>query len=344
MSIVEGLSGDERWALRRMARRSKDPDEVRRALAILRLAEGASVSAMGRVVEAARSSVYRWAEAFCREGVRGVCSRPRGRVSETVTDALVTALHWLLERRPEELGYLRSTWRSELMAKALVEHFGLTAHASTLRRVLGRLGWVWRRARPTLCKRDPDKAEKLARIEAALAERVPGTEVFFVDEVDIDLNPRIGLQWTRRGEQPAIPTPGKNRKAYLAGALHAHTGRVLWRGGEGKNSALFIELLEHLRSRYRGARRIVLVLDNYIIHKSRAVQRWLVGNPKFELLFQPVYYPWVNRIERLWKALHDTITRNHRCSTLEQLIERVVQFLGVAQPFPGAGHALATRT
>ena len=35
-------------------------------------------------------------------------------------------------------------------------------------------------------------------------------------------------------------------------------------------------------------------------------------NPKFESVFQPIYHPWVNVIERLWKAMHDTVTRNHR--------------------------------
>ena len=46
-------------------------------------------------------------------------------------------------------------------------------------------------------------------------------------------------------------------------------------------------------------------------------------NPKFIVLFQPVYSPWVNQIERLWHALHETITRNHQCRTLGELLRRV---------------------
>jgi len=60
------------------------------------------------------------------------------------------------------------------------------------------------------------------------------------------------------------------------------------------------------------------------------------------LLFQPVYHPWVNRIERLWKALHDTVTRNHRYRTMDELMIAVRRFLVVCQPFPGNCHALAT--
>lgn len=42
-----------------------------------------------------------------------------------------------------------------------------------------------------------------------------------------------------------------------------------------------------------------LVADNYIIHKSRKVERWLEENPKFRLLFLPTYSPWLDPIERL---------------------------------------------
>ena len=78
-----------------------------------------------------------------------------------------------------------------------------------------------------------------------LAEEDPYTEVFFADEVDVDLNPRIGSAWMRRGEQTAVPTPGQNEKHYIAGALHAHTGRLVWVEHPRKNSVLFVKLLEH---------------------------------------------------------------------------------------------------
>ncbi|MGE0383517.1 MAG: IS630 family transposase, partial [Gammaproteobacteria bacterium] len=70
-------------------------------------------------------------------------------------------------------------------------------------------------------------------------------------------------------------------------------------------------------------------------------RRWLAKHPKVQLLFQPAYHPWVNRIERLWKALHDTVTRNHRHSTMDKLMQAVRRFLRVCQPFPGSPHGLA---
>lgn len=166
--------------------------------------------------------------------------------------------------------------------------------------------------------------------------------MFYVDEADVDFNPRIGAQWTPRGQQVEVPTPGQNIKHYLAGALHAHDGRIIWVEHPRKNSQLFLRLLEALLRAYRTARTLVLILDNYVIHKSASVRAWLAQHLKVRLVFQPTYSPWVNQIERLWKTLHDTITRNHRCATFRELALRIIRFLEVVQPFPGKQYALAT--
>jgi transposase len=179
-------------------------------------------------------------------------------------------------------------------------------------------------------------------IRRALRRASATDEVFYVDEADIDLNPRIGTAWTPRGVQPTVVTPGKNRKRYVAGALNARTGRVVWVEHVSKNSELFLRLMEALSHAYRRARRLTLILDNYGIHDSRVVRGWLARHPRFKRLFQPVYHPWVNRIERLWKQLHDTVTRNHRCKDLDTLMNAVRRFMSVCQPFPGSHPALAS--
>ncbi|MDC9595231.1 IS630 family transposase, partial [Xenorhabdus sp. IM139775] len=43
-----------------------------------------------------------------------------------------------------------------------------------------------------------------------------------------------------------------------------------------------------------------------------------------------VYSPWLNKIERLWQSLHETVTRNHGCQFMWQLIKNVDIFLKAA--------------
>ncbi|MFT4561783.1 MAG: putative transposase, partial [Gammaproteobacteria bacterium] len=183
--------------------------------------------------------------------------------------------------------------------------------------------------------------ERRQAINERLAQPEPGAEVFYVDEADIDLNPKIGFLWSPVGKQQTIPPPGKNQKRYLAGALHARTGRVEYVESLRKNTDLFLRLLEHLKRTYRGARKIVLIADNYIIHKSNLALAWLKQYPKFEILFQPAYQPWVNDIEKLWKQLHDNITRNHRYPTIDKLTRAVRIFLREVSPFPGNSPSVA---
>ena len=340
-SVTE-MSRAVRRRLERVVRKSRDKDHARRALAVLHLWEtGGNVAESSHRVRAARSSVYRWQSLFETYGEQGLCPQPRGRADWKASEEVLQMLEEMVCENPRELGYLRSRWSSELLAEELARRVQVVVHATTVRRWLARLEFGYRRARPTLYRRDPRKARRMKAIEAALADADAYTEVFYVDEADIDLNPRIGSAWMRRGEQMAVPTPGQNHKHYLAGALHAHTGQLVWVEHEKKTSALFVKLLEQLRRQYRRANRVMLILDNYQIHKSELVERWLSANPKFELLFQPAYHPWVNVIERLWKAMHDTVTRNHRCRSMFELCQHVARFLEAVQPFPGAGHGVA---
>lgn len=74
------------------------------------------------------------------------------------------------------------------------------------------------------------------------------------------------------------------KKYYLAGALHSRTGKVSYVSGNSKSSALFISLRNRLKATYRRGKTITLIVDNYIIHKSRETQRWLKENPKFRVI------------------------------------------------------------
>jgi transposase len=342
-SSLAGMSRATRRRLVRLERKAQDPLVVRRAMSVRRLGEGKTVTEVSREMAAARSSVQSWRDLYLSEGEGGLIPQRRGPPPTTVTPTLIQQLLTLAPHSPRDLGYLRNTWTSELFAKELARQYQQSIHASTVRRLLRRLGWVWRRARPTLHIRDPRYPARMGAINRALglAARAD-TAVLYVDEADVDLNPKLGALWCRRGEQVAIPTPGKNRKRYLAGALDAHRGTVVYTEGDSKNTDLFLRLLEAVERHYDSRfRRLYIVLDNYGIHSSRIARAWVAHHPRIRLLFQPAYHPWVNAIERLWKAMHDTVTRNHRYAALDQLMRAVRRFLYVAQPFPGNKHGLA---
>jgi transposase len=160
----------------------------------------------------------------------------------------------------------------------------------------------------------------------------PGLTVaglFYEDEVDIHLNPKVGLDWMVSGQQKEVPKPGKNEKRYLAGALDIRTGVVTWVEGLVKTRYSFLDLLDRLLKDYPHTKRLHLILDNYRIHKSEivlaALRGYLAG--RIELHFLSPYCPDDNRIERVWQDLHANVTRNHRCASMAALMKEVHYYL-----------------
>ncbi|EDM2884859.1 TPA: IS630 family transposase [Salmonella enterica subsp. enterica serovar Typhimurium] len=341
MPIIAAIPDEERQLMRKEAQQTHDKNHARRLIAMLMLHQGMTVTDVARLLCAARSSVGRWINWFTLHGVEGLKSLRPGRAPRWPVADILQLLPLLVQRSPKDFGWLRSRWSTELLALVINRLFDVTLHRSTLHRYLRQADMVWRRAAPTLKIKDPHYEEKRLVIDQALAQEQTAHPVFYQDEVDIDLNPKIGADWMPKGQQKRIATPGQNQKYYLAGALHSGTGRVHYVSGSSKSSDLFISLLETLRRTYRRAKTITLVADNYIIHKSRKVERWLEENPKFRLLFLPMYSPWLNPIERLWLSLHETITRNHQCRYMWQLLKQVAQFMNAASLFPGNQQGLA---
>lgn len=149
------------------------------------------------------------------------------------------------------------------------------------------------------------------------------------DEADIDLNPRIGVDWMLRGTQRRVITPGKNRKHYFAAAMDAHTDRLTWVSAAKKNSRLFIAMLQKLLVAYADRKTVHVIVDNFVIHSSRQTQAWLAERgQRIRVHFLPPYSPDDNRIERkLRREVHANVTINHQCESIEQLCGEVRNYM-----------------
>lgn len=337
-SILQVRRGEKR-RLQRVARKTREAGLRTRVTIILHAAAGKRTGEIAEAVGYAASAVLKVIHRFRAEGEEGLRDHRADNGQPKVDDDLRGALHALLGRSPQDDGWARPTWTQELLSRQLAVMTGVRVSESTVGRILTALGARWGMARPTVeCPWGPRaKRRRLRAIEARLAAVPAGEEVFYEDEVDIHLNPRIGRDWMLPGTQKTVLTPGQNQKHYLAGALHPRTGQVLWVGNGRKNSYLFLLLLRRLREAFPHAPKLHLILDNYSVHSSRLVKRALTEEFQggIVLHFLPPYSPDHNRIERLWRELHANVTRNHRCRTLPELLGRVDQFLHRVSPFPG---------
>jgi transposase len=303
-----------------------------RCKVILSLVQGKTPTIIARGGLCAKSQVYRVAQGFIEHGLVGLADRREDNGENKVTDAYGMELLRLIEGSPQEHSYRRPTWTQELLVLVLAERTGIRFSVTTMSRLLRRLGVRLNRPKPTVgCPWPRSRwTRRLRAIQRLVDNLAPGEVALYLDEVDIHLNPKIGPEWTLAGKQKYVRTPGCNEKRYLAGALDPKTGKLTWVEGNRKNSLLFLDLLYKLvTNTYRGASRIHLILDNYGIHDSQQVQLALKSAEacRIRLHFLPPYCPDHNRIERTWKDLHDNVTRNHRCTGMEELMTEVRRYL-----------------
>ncbi len=301
---------------------------------LLLCAAGRTPTEIATVLFCSRSSVYRIVTAYHAQRLAALCDPPPAKAAG-LSPSLRRSLLALLSKVPSAYGWCRTRWSCATLAAQLTLQRGIVVSASTMRRWVHALGWVWKRAQLVARDDDPQRVAKLARIRHTLETLGKRAVVLFADELDIHLLPKVGYQWMPKGATVQLVTPGQNQKHYLAGALEPRTGRLLHCTSPRKTNALFRALLDRLDGLYPQARftKVYVVVDNYGIHKAQAVAQWLAAHPRFEVLFLPTYCPKANPIERAFGDVHDQCTRNHQRTRLADLVWDVEQHFSTNGPW-----------
>lgn len=329
--IILELSGCDKRRLLETARSCKDGRLKTRYQIVLNIAEGRSVKDVARALSVAESTVRRVVDRFEADGEAGLVDRREENGDLKLDEQYLGRLSQVVACSAEEFGWSRPTWTREMLVETMRRETGVTIHVGTMSRALKAIGARRGRPKPTVSSpwSEEAKRQRLQEIEQ-LIEQLPDDEVaVYEDEVDIHLNPKIGLDWMVRGQQKEVLTPGKNEKRYLAGALNAKTGELTWVEGDRKVSMLFVDLLWELVHRYSNAKAIHVILDNYSIHTTHQVEVSLAtpAGQRLKLHFLPPYCPDDNRMERTWQDLHANVTRNHTRPTMKELMKRVRSYL-----------------
>jgi transposase len=325
------LTAEERKGLLRAYR--SGAKHSRRAHIVLLLADGVSVRDVRRYTYASFDLITGCAGQFRRGGVKALVE---GEGPAAALPAwLVQVARWVATATPADFGYFRTRWSCETLAEVLAWEADTRRSGETIRRGLRRIGFVWRRPRPVVGPVDPEHDDKVRAIRALLAGLPESETAVFQDEVDVHLNPKIGSCWMPRGRQAEVPTPGNNEKRHLAGSLVWRTGTLIVSpAGRRRNAELFVAHLDDLRRRFRRSRRVHVICDNASFHSSRLVREYLAEwGHRIALHYLPKYAPETNPIERVWWQLHETLTRNHRCRSIEELLANVFAWVNTDSCF-----------
>ncbi len=159
------ITGEEKELLYRFLRDEIGREGIR-ALAILWFDEGKTEAEIANLLFISARNVRRWIRRYRENGILGLHDGKRTGRPRKADENVEKAVDDLMKKKPEEVGYKSGFWISGLLCLHLFTIFGFLLSGNTVRRVLHRLGYVFRR--PKLWS--GPSGEKPPEIEKALKE------------------------------------------------------------------------------------------------------------------------------------------------------------------------------
>jgi transposase len=220
-------------------------------------------------------------------------------------------------------------WTLKRLVIWVAKTFSVTVCRETIRKVIQRLGFSWKKGKKLLARADPAQRQSFVeRIQALLLSAATDDEqlLVYIDEAHIHQDADLGYGWTKRGERAWVSStsPGLSAKVSFYGLYLYNEARVRilpHTRGDGPNT---IDVLKWLHEQYPD-RKIKVIWDGASYHRSGIVIA-AAAALGIEIVRLPAYSPDFMPVEALWRWLREDVTYNHCHDTCQELIERVAAF------------------
>jgi transposase len=307
-------------------RTTRNSNLSERCLYILLSDEGKSVPEIAEVTKRNEHTVRFWLAEYQKGGVerlKGIS--PPGRPSIKGC-RIYPVILGIVPESPSKYGYIEAGWTIGMIADYLKRE-GIEVSAGTIKRVLKKNGWVYKRFSKTTPSNAPTDEEKRKRINEIIEEikaeqQTQDVEIFFVDESHFENVPYVQRGWFLTGEKKKVETPKKKESKTIIGALNLKTQKVYWKQTDKGNSKSFIEFLYQITQSFLNIL-IILILDNSSIHKSKKVKDFLKRNPLIKIKLLSPYSPEYNPIERFWLWLKKKVYGNNAYRSIKDVIAKL---------------------
>jgi transposase len=330
----------------RRAFRAGDLALVKRVTALLGVARGATMDEAATSVGASASSGYAWLHAFLRDGASGLRVQWQGGRPPKLTPTQRQRLAEIVTAGPEAAGFPTGCWHALLVQQVIWREFRVTYNVQYLATLLKNLGFSFQKARFVSDHLDEvARAAWLATTWPAWRQRAEdaGGLLLFGDEASFAQWGSLGYTWAPIGQQPVVKTTGK-RKAYkVFGLIEFFSGRLFYRGIEGKfNATSYQAFLEWVLD--QTTQPLFLVQDGAKYHHAVALQPfWHAHRGRLFTICLPSYSPDYNPIEFLWRATKRQATHNRYFPAFDALIHSVEDALAYFATHPERVKALFGR-
>jgi transposase len=151
------LNHRERRVIEQLITSTSEATTLRRAQAVLWLAQGESVAAVAERLCVTRQAVYQWAtrinECSAKELAAQLAEGERTGRPRTVAGIIDPLIDAIIDTDPRSLSYRSTVWTAPLLAQYLADHHQMVVSRPSVSLALARLEISWKRPRHRLSLR-----------------------------------------------------------------------------------------------------------------------------------------------------------------------------------------------
>ena len=238
------------------------------------------------------------------------------------------AIEKLITITPVSLNLPFSTWSLQKLSiffKDLVDH---PISTSTIFRDLKQIGLTYRQVQDTFIMKPIDYDIKRACLRFIERFCPKNWRLLYVDEKGPIYAMRYsGHKWSFEPQVRDVRQPTKKKILFLGG-YDAKSKELKMIPMEGNASTYFCDGLDTLRLEFltKGYQKLLLILDNARIHKSKETLQYLDSDPAIEYFFLPAYSPELNPIEICFRNYSKELLENASFKSKEDIIESTTAY------------------
>lgn len=316
------LSPADRSHLLRRMRQQTNSAIHRRMNVLLLLDDGWMAERIAEALYIDAETVREHRRRYEKDGLVGI-----ERLSYQGGESDLTAEEWTaLEAELDRRVYLSA----KQICGVVLERFGVSYSANALSKLLGRLGYVYKKPMKVPSKVDAAMQQRFVQETLAplMASASPETPLCFADGMHPAYTAHPAYGWMRKGETRELTSNHGRTNININGALRWPERSLVWQPAEKITSAAMIELFNRLQNNYLTSTAIRVVLDNARYNHSIEIKEYLARpGCRIELIYLPSYAPNLKLIERLWRFVKKQTLCNRYYPTFAEFRRALVDLL-----------------
>ena len=231
----------------------------------------------------------------------------------------------ITDKTPDQCKLAMGLWTREAVQELIKRKFGIEKSLPQIGRYLKSWGFTSQKPIYKAYEQEPEEVKQWLEEDFPKIKKQAKKEqavIYFGDETGLRSDHQAGKTFSPKGKTPVVKKSGKRFSLNMVSAISARGDKrfMIFKGMF--NADCFIKFLRQLTKNQK--QKILFIVDNYSVHKTKKVKEWVEKNKnKIELFYLPRYSPELNPDEYLNNDIKTNLVGKTNASNTAELAKAV---------------------